>query len=48
MENKFEYTYSAPRNAEIEKIRKKYVPQTSTESKLVPAKKLSRRLSSLS
>lgn len=27
MENKFEYTYSAPRNAEIEEIRKKYAPQ---------------------
>ena len=40
MENKFEYTYSAPRNAEIEKIRKKYVPQTSTESKLEQIKKL--------
>lgn len=40
MENKFEYTYSAPRNSEIEKIRKKYVPQTSAESKLEQVKKL--------
>lgn len=40
MENKFEYTYSAPRNAEIEKIRKKYAPQTSAESKLEQIKKL--------
>ena len=40
MENKFEYTYSAPENAEIEKIRKKYAPQTSAESKLEQIKKL--------
>lgn len=40
MENKFEYTYSAPKNAEIEKIRKKYAPQTSAESKLEQVKKL--------
>ena len=40
MENKFEYTYSAPRNAEIEKIRKKYAPKISTESKLEQIKKL--------
>ena len=40
MENKFEYTYSAPKNAEIEKIRKKYAPQTSAESKLEQIKKL--------
>ena len=40
MENKFEYTYSAPRNAEIEKIRKKYAPRTSAESKLKQIKKL--------
>ena len=40
MENKFEYTYSAPRNAEIEKIRKKYAPRTSAESKLEQIKKL--------
>ncbi len=40
MENKFEYTYSAPKNAEIEKIRKKYAPQTSDESKLEQIKKL--------
>lgn len=40
MENKFEYIYSAPKNAEIEKIRKKYAPQTSAESKLEQVKKL--------
>ena len=40
MENKFEYTYSAPENAEVEKIRKKYEPQTITESKLEKLKKL--------
>lgn len=40
MENKFEYTYSAPRNAEIERIRKKYAPRTSAESKLEQLKKL--------
>lgn len=40
MENKFEYTYSAPENAEIEKIRKKYAPQTSAETKLEQIKKL--------
>lgn len=40
METKFEYTYSAPRNAEIEKIRKKYTPQTAAESKLEQIKKL--------
>ena len=40
MENKFEYTYSAPKNEEIEKIRKKYAPQTSDESKLEQIKKL--------
>ena len=40
MENKFEYSYSAARNSEIEKIRKKYVPKTSAESKLEQIKKL--------
>lgn len=40
MDNKFEYTYSAKRNEEIEKIRKKYVPQTSAESKFEQIKKL--------
>lgn len=34
MENKFEYTYSAPENAQIEKIRRKYASQTAAESKL--------------
>ncbi len=40
MDNRFEYTYSAPRNAEIEKIRKKYIPQTSSESKFEQIKRL--------
>lgn len=40
MENKFEYTYSATQNAEIERIRKKYAPQTSAESKLEQIKRL--------
>lgn len=40
MENKFEYTYSAPRNAEVERIRKKYAPQTSAESKMQQIKRL--------
>ena len=40
MKNKFEYTYSAPQNAEIEKIRKKYTPKTVSESKLEQIKKL--------
>jgi len=40
MDNKFEYTYSAARNAEIERIRKKYEPPTSAESKLEQLKKL--------
>ncbi len=40
MENKFEYTYSAQKNAEVERIRKKYAPQTSAESKLEQIKRL--------
>lgn len=40
MENKFEYTYSAKRNAEIEKIRKKYAPQTTAETKLEEIRRL--------
>ncbi|MBQ8780554.1 MAG: hypothetical protein IJZ72_02600 [Oscillospiraceae bacterium] len=40
MENKFEYTYSAQRNAEIEKIRKKYAPQTTAEAKLEEIRRL--------
>ena len=40
MENKFKYTYSAPQNEEIEKIRRKYAPLTSAESKLEQIKKL--------
>lgn len=40
MDNKFEYTYSAPRNAEIEKIRKKYAPQTTAETKLEEIRRL--------
>ncbi|MGN0633562.1 MAG: hypothetical protein ACI4JW_06790 [Oscillospiraceae bacterium] len=40
MDKKFEYTYSAPQNAEIERIRKKYEPKTNTESKLEQIKRL--------
>lgn len=40
MDKKFEYTYSAPQNAEIERIRKKYEPKTITESKLEQIKRL--------
>ncbi len=40
MENKFEYTYSASKNAEIEKIRKKYISQTPAESKLEEIRRL--------
>lgn len=40
MENRFEYTYSASKNAEVERIRKKYAPQTATESKLQQIKRL--------
>ena len=46
MENKFEYSYSAPKNAEIEKIRKKYAPKTSTESKLEQLKTLDKSIES--
>ncbi|MBP1546781.1 MAG: hypothetical protein J6A37_09285 [Oscillospiraceae bacterium] len=46
MKNKFEYTYSAAKNAEIEKIRKKYAPQTSAGSKLEQIKKLDRSVES--
>lgn len=40
MDKKFEYTYSAPQNAEIERIRKNYEPKTITESKLEQIKRL--------
>ena len=40
MENKYEYTYSATKNTELERIRKKYTPQTSAESKMEQIKKL--------
>ena len=40
MDKKFEYTQSAPQNAEIERIRKKYEPKTITESKLEQIKRL--------
>lgn len=39
---KFEYTYSAPQQAEIEKIRKKYAPATSTEFKIQTVMKLNK------
>lgn len=42
MEQKFEYTYSSPRKAEIEKIRKKYTPKTTCESKLEEMRRLDR------
>ena len=44
MENKtFNYTYSAKEQADIEKIRKKYMP--ATEDKLAYVKKLDKRVS---
>ncbi|MBQ7782644.1 MAG: hypothetical protein IJ368_01610 [Oscillospiraceae bacterium] len=46
MENKFEYTYSSYKNEELEKIRKKYVSQTTAESKLEQLKKLDRSIES--
>lgn len=46
MENKFEYTYSASQNAEIEKIKKKYTPKTSAESKLEQIKILDSKVKS--
>lgn len=46
MENKFEYNYSSSRNAEVEKIRKKYIPQTSAESKLEQIKRLDKSVES--
>lgn len=42
MESKFEYTYSASQNAELEKIKKKYTAQTTAESKLEQIKRLDR------
>ena len=46
MDNKFEYTYSAPRNAEVERIRKKYAPKTSAQSKLEQIRMMDRRVES--
>lgn len=46
MENKFEYTYSAEKNNELEKIRSKYAPQTETETKLDMVKKLDKSVES--
>lgn len=40
MANRFEYTYSAPANAEVEKIRRKYAPRTSEETVLEQIKRL--------
>ena len=42
MENKFNYTYSAARNKEVENIRRKYMPHE--ESKLERLKKLDLRV----
>ena len=44
MENKFNYTYSAARNKEVENIRRKYMPHE--ESKLAKLKKLDFRVQS--
>lgn len=44
MENKFEYTYSAEKNIELEKIRNKYAPQTEVETKLDMIKKLDKNV----
>ena len=46
MENKFEYNYSATKNAEVEKIRRKYVPQSSTETKFEQIKRLDKSVES--
>ena len=46
MENKFEYNYSATKKAEVEKIRKKYIPKTQIESKLEQIKKLDKSVES--
>ncbi len=46
MEQKFEYTYSAKEKTELEKIRKKYTPKTSEESKLEQIKRLDKSVES--
>lgn len=46
MEQKFEYTYSAKEKSELEKIRKKYTPKTSEESKLEQIKRLDKSVES--
>ncbi len=38
--NQFNYTYSAPEQAEIKKIREKYLPKDETENKLERLRKL--------
>lgn len=40
--NDFKYTYSAPEQAEIKKIREKYLPKEETENKLERLRKLDR------
>lgn len=40
--NTFEYTYSAPKQAEIKKIREKYLPKEATEDKLEQLRRLDR------
>lgn len=42
MENEFTYTYSAPRNHEVQEIRRKYMPRE--ESKLDELKRLDREV----
>lgn len=42
MENEFNYTYSAPRNHEVQEIRRKYMPRE--ESKLDELKRLDREV----
>lgn len=41
-ENSFEYTYSAPQQKEIQKIRRKYLPKEQAESKLDELRRLDR------
>ncbi|MGN0554795.1 MAG: hypothetical protein ACI4LI_02730 [Candidatus Fimenecus sp.] len=40
--NTFEYTYSAPQQAEIKKIREKYLPKAEREDKLEQLRRLDR------
>ena len=39
-ENNFKFTYSAPEQAEIKRIREKYLPENETENKLERLRKL--------